>query len=103
MAFFVKINSAPGAFDGTLIQWVDDRKSMEINTVAWVAASRDMVKWTTFGFGGNDNFNKYPNDLRYEEWYAFDDIKVSTEIPDALIGDSKNTTPPNPPLGIAIK
>jgi|GEM_PF-1461395 len=102
VAFFVKMNSAPGAFDGTFIQWFDDKKSMEINTVAWVAASRDMVKWTTFGIGGNDNFLKYPNELRHEEWYAIDDIMVATEIPDYLIGDTKNGAAPNSPLDITV-
>ena len=103
VAFFVKMNSAPGAFDGTFIQWFDDKKSMEINTVAWVAASRDMVKWTTFGVGGNDNFLKYPNELRHEEWYSIDDIKVATEIPDYLSGSSKNDAPPSAPLNIIVK
>ncbi|WP_100640497.1 hypothetical protein [Marinobacter salexigens] len=102
VAFFVKMNSAPGAFDGTLIQWIDDRKSMEVNTVAWIAASRDMVKWTTFGIGGNDNFQKYPNSLRHEEWYAIDDIKAATQIPDYLIDDSKSGVPPNSPLNIVV-
>jgi hypothetical protein len=85
VAFFVKMNSAPGAFDGTLIQWIDDRKSMEINTVAWVAASKNMVKWTTFGLGGNDNFLKYPNELRHEEWYAIDDVVAMGSIPQELV------------------
>tara|TARA_R110001583_G_scaffold58197_3_gene173711 strand:+ start:1 stop:1227 length:1227 start_codon:yes stop_codon:yes gene_type:complete len=103
VAFFVKMNSAPGAFDGTMIQWIDDRKSMEINTVQWVSPSRDMVKWTTFGLGGNDSFNKYPDELRYEEWYAMDDIKVSNKIPDGLLSDLNNTNRPNSPLNITIE
>ncbi|MBQ0831320.1 hypothetical protein [Marinobacter sp.] len=103
VAFFVKMNSEPGAFDGTLIQWIDDRKSMEVNTIAWVAASKDMVQWTTFGIGGNDNFEKYPNELRHEEWYAIDDIKAYTQIPDYLTGDSKNVAPPSSPLNIIVK
>ncbi|RBW49722.1 hypothetical protein [Marinobacter sp. F3R11] len=103
MAFFVKMNSAPGAYDGTLIQWVDDTKVIEINTMQWVAATRDMVKWNAFGFGGNDNFNKYPDELRHEEWYAIDDIVVATEVPEYLTGDSKNTAPPSPPLAIGVE
>lgn len=103
MAFFVKMNSAPGAYDGTLIQWIDDKKIVEINTMQWVAATRNMVKWNVFAFGGNDNFNKYPNDLEHEEWYAFDDIKASTEIPEALMNNLNNIAPPNSPLNISIE
>lgn len=103
MAFFVKMNSAPGAYDGQLVQWIDGKKITDIKTMQWVSATRNMVKWTTIGFGGNDNFDKYPNELRHEEWYAVDDIKVATKIPDELIGDSKNTAPPQPPLGITIE
>ena len=103
VAFFVKMNSAPGVHDGAFIQWIDGRKSIEINTMAWIAASKDMVKWTTFGLGGNDNFIKYPNELLHTEWYAIDDIKVSTNIPNALLSDSNKTTPPNPPLNFSVE
>jgi len=103
VAFFVKMNSAPGAYDGQLIQWIDDRKIIEINTMQWVASTRDMVKWNAFGFGGNDNFNKYPNELRHEEWYAFDDIMVATEIPAELLVDLQNKAEPGPPLSIAVE
>ena len=85
MAFFVKMNSAPGAYDGTLIQWVDDRKAIEINTMQWVAATRDMVKWNAVALGGNDNFTKYPNELRHEEWYAIDDVVICDDIPQELL------------------
>jgi hypothetical protein len=104
VAFFVKMNSAPGVYDGQLIQWLDDNKVIEINTMQWVSAAYDMVKWNVVALGGNDNFFKYPNAIKREEWYAIDDVKVSTEIPNALLVDSlKKTTPPNPPIGITIK
>lgn len=103
MAFFVKMNSAPGAYDGTLIQWLDGRKVMEINTIAWVTEGRNMVKWTTFGIGGNDSFKKYPNELRHEEWYAIDDVMASTQIPDHLLSESESIAPPNSPMDLNVE
>ncbi|MDO6442520.1 hypothetical protein [Marinobacter sp. 2_MG-2023] len=102
MAFFVRMNSSPGAYDGQLVQWVDDKKIVEINTVQWVAATRNMVQWNSFAIGGNDNFNKYPDELKHEEWYAIDDILVSTEIPDYLTVDLNEMAPPTPPLKINV-
>lgn len=103
MAFFVKMNSAPGAYDGTLIQWLDDRKVVEINTIAWVAEGREMVKWTTFGIGGNDSFKKYPNELRHEEWYAIDDVMAASQIPDHLLSESESVAPPNSPIDLNVE
>lgn len=107
MGFFVKMNSAPGAFDGVFKQWLDDTLITDLDTVQWVSATRDMVKWNVVALGGNDHFFKYPNSEKHEEWYAIDEVKIANEIPDYLIDDaasgSDNTAPPIPPSNIHIK
>tara|TARA_R110001592_G_scaffold71792_1_gene219227 strand:- start:7471 stop:8694 length:1224 start_codon:yes stop_codon:yes gene_type:complete len=103
VAFFAKMNSAPGKYDGVYKQWIDDKLIVDFDTMQWVAAGNPMVGWNVVALGGNDNFNKYPNDQRVEEWWAIDDLKVSTEIPDYLIGDLKSAAPPNPPLNITLE
>lgn len=102
IAFFVKMNSAPGVYDGQLIQWIDDRKAIDIKTMQWIAKGFEMVKWNVVALGGNDFFNESSESQRREEWFAIDDIRVLTEIPANLMGDSEDTSPPNPPLTLTI-
>lgn len=97
IGFYLKMNSAPGVFDGIFIQWVDDTKVIEINTMNWVESARDMVQWNTVALGGNDWFNKYPDEQRVEEWYAIDDFKVFSKIPEELVGHK-----PMPPANFTI-
>lgn len=84
VAFYVKMNSAPGKFDGALKQWVDDIQIQNRQTVNWVESDRNMVKWTAVAISGNDYFSSYPNDQRYEEWYSIDDITITNKIPKHL-------------------
>lgn len=102
VAFFVKLNSAKGVNDGVLIQWIDDTQILYQDTINWVPSDKNGIAWNVIGFGGNDFFQSYPNAERHEEWYAIDDIKVLTDIPDDLRGKSENAAAPNPPLGIEI-
>jgi len=88
------MNSAPGEYDGVFMQWINDHRIQNINTVNWVESGRDMVQWTGVGIGGNDWFNKYPNEQRVEEWYAIDDIKIATEIPQHLVQSDERPQPP---------
>jgi len=85
MAFFIKMNSAPGVFDGVLKQWIDDYRIHNITTMNWVESDRDMVQWTSVALGGNDWFNLYPDSMRVEEWYAIDDFVIRDSIPQELI------------------
>ena len=85
MAFFIKMNSAPGVFDGVFKQWIDDYRIQNISTMNWVESDRDMVKWTSVAIGGNDWFNKYPDSMRIEEWYAIDDFVIRDSIPQELL------------------
>lgn len=102
MAFYVKMNSAPGKYDGEFRQWVDDLQISYRDTVNWVESDRDMVKWTAVAISGNDHFKSYPNIMRYEEWYAIDDIKIATSIPIYLLGDNAEKNEPSPPLDVKV-
>ena len=102
VAFFVKLNSEKGAMDGVLTQWIDDIQILHTDTLNWVPENKNGIAWNVLGLGGNDYFQGYPNEDRHEEWYAIDDVKVMTEIPDDLSDGSKNTAAPNPPLGITV-
>ncbi|MDO6824574.1 hypothetical protein [Marinobacter sp. 1_MG-2023] len=100
VAFYVKMNSAPGAADGELMQWIDNKRILHATSIPWVREGFDMVKWNTIGIGGNDYFQAYHNDLRYEEWYAIDDVLVLDGIPEELLGHKSNA--PNPPEGVLL-
>tara|TARA_R110001583_G_C5628701_1_gene406824 strand:- start:135 stop:1337 length:1203 start_codon:yes stop_codon:yes gene_type:complete len=107
VAFYVKMNSAPGVGDGQIIQWLDDVQMMNVQNIVWVPSLTqgltEMPKWTSLSIGGNDFFKNYPLEDGRQEWWAIDDIKVSTEIPNYLLSDSNNTAPPKPPLGITVE
>lgn len=102
IAFYVKLNSAKGVNDGVLTQWIDDRQVLHTDTINWVPRDKGAIAWNVVGFGGNDFFQSYPNEDRHEEWYAIDDVKVLTKIPDDLKNGSKDAAAPNPPLDISI-
>lgn len=101
VAFFVKMNSSPGANDGVLIQWINDEKIFVNRNINWVGENSGniMVDWNVVAIGGNDFFREYPNSERREEWYSIDDLFISTEIPDDA-GDS--LAAPNPPTGLGV-
>lgn len=101
VAFYVKMNSAPGVADGELMQWIDDKRILHAKSIPWIREGFDMVQWNTVGFGGNDFFQFYPNDAKHEEWYAIDDIVVRTDIPSHLTEKAGNT--PNPPQGLSVQ
>jgi hypothetical protein len=97
MAFYVQMNSAPGVADGHVRQWINDELIFSNDNVRWVGQTVDnkMVGWNAVAIGGNDFFQFYANDKRYEEWYAIDDIVIRTDIP---VGKKA----PNPPSNISI-
>ncbi|MDO6524255.1 hypothetical protein Q4519_01035 [Motilimonas sp. 1_MG-2023] len=83
MAFYVKMNSAPGVADGHYEQWIDDQLVFANYQIAWVGADADkMVGWNAVKLGGNDYIDKsLPDSLRYEDWYAMDDLVVMDAHP----------------------
>lgn len=85
VAFYVRMNSAPGVQNGVAMQWIDDQRIFYNENIDWVREGYDMVKWNTIAISGNDFFRGYDNERRYEEWYAIDDIVVMDAIPHELV------------------
>lgn len=110
VAFFVKMNSAPGAKDGQFKQWIDDNLVLETNKVQWVGknSANKMVKWNAVGIGGNDYWvnGGYSNADQHEEWYAVDDVVISTEILAGSVADADNsvieTAVPSAPSSVTV-
>lgn len=91
MAFYVKMNSAPGVADGVLMQWINDEQFNNTRDIPWVTddpatnPNLEMVKWNYFAIGGNDYFQAYPNEDKFEDWWAMDDLVVRDSIPESLL------------------
>lgn len=98
IALYVSMNSAPGATDGVLAQWIDDKRTFFNSNIPWLGIDanepgRDMsnIKWNMVGFGGNElitsndmtRIGKTDEDL-FSAYYAFDDIKIRTAPPPEL-------------------
>ncbi|SHK46083.1 hypothetical protein SAMN05216369_2144 [Marinobacter antarcticus] len=104
MGFYVKMNSAPNATDGIYRQWMNDKQIFRSTKIPWIRSSateNENAKWNLVVIGGNDFFRPYPNEDRYEEWYAIDDLIIRTDIPDYL--DSTTIVPPSPPVGFEVE
>ena len=88
MAFFVKMNSAPGVTDGEYRQWLNDEQVLFSTQIPWIrpsATEDENAKWNIVAIGGNDLFQTYPNADRREEWYSIDDLVVRDSIPENLL------------------
>jgi hypothetical protein len=103
VALYVKMNSAPGVNDGLMMQWINGQRIKIETTVPWVGANPEnkMVGWNFISIGGNDFFRPYPNEDRFEDWYAIDDVVVRTSIPEDLLAETPSA--PNAPLDISIQ
>ena len=87
IAFYVKINSGPGIADGILRQWLDGHRIENRMDIPWIGSNNgneSMVGWNYFAIGGNDWLQAYPNEDRFEDWYAIDDVIVRDELPENL-------------------
>tara|TARA_R110001592_G_C13180877_1_gene750874 strand:- start:2686 stop:4413 length:1728 start_codon:yes stop_codon:yes gene_type:complete len=85
--FYVKINSSEGVPDGIYKFWQDNELLVEKTDLAWQdkgATQRDM--WNYIMLGGN-NFNRFADSSKeMEQWYAIDDLVISTnDIPSKYI------------------
>jgi len=85
--FRFKMNSYSGGAwqaDGVIQFWFDgDLKYSKANK-KWVVSGTDTsIGWNTIGIGGNA-YNNYSDSVnKSEQWYAFDDVVVSTtSLPD---------------------
>ena len=110
MAFYVKMNSSPGAKDGIFRQWMNGVQIFNSTTIPWVrptSSGNEMVKWNLVAIGGNDFFQTYPNTDRREEWYSIDDVVIRTDIPSDLMSDEDVVapliSPPAPPTSIEVQ
>jgi hypothetical protein len=101
MAFYVKMNSAPGITDGVYRQWIGGERIVNLENIPWVMENSEnkMVKWNYFAIGGNDYFQPYPNEQQFEDWYAIDDLVVRSSMP----GEAQASGAPNPPIDIQIR
>ena len=76
----LKMNSTPGARDGVLQFWLDGVQQYSREDLQWMGEeSPGSLGWNLIGIGGNA-YNSYaPEEEGQEQWYAIDDIVVSTE------------------------
>ena len=79
LRWHIKMNSQPGANNGIIEFWVDGTKQFSRSDMQWMGAgSPGNIGWNTFGIGGNA-YNSYaPETQQAEQWYAIDDIVIST-------------------------
>jgi len=100
MAFYVKMNSAPGVKDGIYRQWINDERIVNRDSIPWIGENSEnkMVKWNYVAIGGNDYLQPYPNEQRFEDWYAIDDLVVRSSMP-----DGQQVHAPSPPMNIGIQ
>jgi hypothetical protein len=99
MAFYVKMNSAPGVADGVVKQWINGHMIRNSTHIPWHVAEADAgLGWNYFAIGGNDYFQGLPNSDLFEDWYAIDDLVVRSSMP-----DGKRDVAPNPPVDIDVQ
>ncbi len=76
----LKMNTALGATDGVFQLWFDDKLNVSKTDVAWLRAGSDLsTGFNMIGIGGNTTnwYDSVAN--KSEQWYAIDDIVISTE------------------------
>jgi chitinase len=79
ITLYGKLNSAPGVADGVSRFWVDGKLIYQNAGIAWLEAGSDRsIGWNIIAVGGNA-FNSFgASSSQAEQWYALDDIVVST-------------------------
>ena len=91
--FYVKINSAIGVEDGIHRFWQDGVLISETTDLAWGdngSRANPRRLWNSVMLGGN-NFNAFaPAAEKKEQWYAIDDLVISTESIGPLPSAPKN-------------
>lgn len=96
---FVKMNSQKGVQDGEYRIYIDDNLIFSNNNIPWIGAyDGEMKYWNSIKLGGNDYIKvlkkegskeeigpesmPIPDSLRYQDWYAIDDLKVMSSLPE---------------------
>jgi len=84
--FHIKMNSSPSATDGIFEFWIDNQLQRQITNYEWMYPGSNIRGWNVIQIGGNSN-NIWTDEVNLaEQWYAVDDIVVSTEpIPDDYV------------------
>ena len=79
LQWHIKINSNPGENDGIIEFWFDGELQYSKTNHQWLGVDNPgNIGWNTFGIGGNA-FNSYAQEsAQAEQWYAIDDIIIST-------------------------
>ncbi|WP_418140115.1 hypothetical protein NUW46_11180 [Marinobacter sp. MA] len=104
IAFYVKMNTAPGRTDGVFKQWLNGEQIFSNTSIPWIRPSsseNENAKWNLVAIGGNDFFQTYPNSDRREEWYSIDDVVIRTDIPADLMSEEL-ASPPSPPTSLEV-
>lgn len=84
IAFYVRMNSTPSAFDGAMIQWFNDQRLFINEQINWCPTEKPgggMPTWNCLDLGGNDNFTTYGDAERRQERYAFGPVHCFSHIP----------------------
>ncbi|WP_404362247.1 hypothetical protein [Marinobacter sp.] len=104
MGFYVKLNSAPNMADGQLMIFVNGQRVLSLEAIPWIKGTEEtkMRGWNYFAIGGNDYLQPYPNEQRFEDWYAIDDVVVRNDIPSHLLSPSPSKEAPSPPTEISV-
>jgi len=100
LEYYVKMNSAPGASDGEFAYWVDGYKHHHYTGRKWrYEGSPENLGWNSVAIGGNwNNWFSESADNEEEEWYAIDDVVIST----TRIGTDM-ISPPLAPSGLTVE
>ena len=104
--YHVKANSDVGVPNGEYHFWIDDQIVANITDLSWADSGSQVSPrklWNYVQLGGN-NFNHYaPQSQEPEQWYAIDDLVISTSYigPDYVIGSGSNCTDSDGEIGRA--
>lgn len=102
--FYVKLNSAVGVADGTMKFWQDGVLIANTTDLAWGDAGSQVSPrklWNYVMLGGNNDNKFAAQSQEAEQYYAIDDLVISTSYidPNYVIGGgpAPDTMPPAPP------
>ena len=98
----IKLNTA-GSYNGVMEMWQDGSRVYQHTDAMWKESGSTAPGFTHVMFGGNSD-NPWANPG--EQWYAMDDIVISTtDIPDNYIpgGEQPDTIPPAAPKTLTIR
>lgn len=104
MSYRLKMNDV-GVANGILQWWMDGILKTNATRLTWIGSSGNAVGFNMFAIGGNSN-NTFSPSTPAEQWYAIDDVVVSTTpIPDDYVpgGGTHDTTAPSAPTRLRLR